>query len=428
MSKTIRNIYFYIVVVYSGLSLTFFRSNESLIVLWLLGLIIFQKETFNTSKKLFVALGVWVGYFVINTVIIRSFHPMFFGTYVAKIMIAYWLLSYYKDNIFLKYENAIYTLTVISLLFYSIQVLFPGPMYELFKALDLSQNPFPDRIYASIGIYTYHRVGAFDSFPRNSGFCWEPGPFSSYVVLALFINIARNGVKIKDTKRFWVFLLAIISAQSSTSFVVLLAVIIWFAWSRYKNRAFRVFSVPVALAVVIYLFVNVPWLQDKIIEESEQDINELLVHAHKAKSGTAPGRFASLELRWMDFKKYPIAGFGGNMSLQTGYIAKDVEVSAISGIGNIIGRYGTIGSLLFLYLIFSTGKWLAKRYNYSGNIIFPLLILMIGFGFGIIESPLIATLWMTPFFINKKYLMASRVQFLRNDSWQLQKQKNALIE
>lgn len=410
MPQKAKDIYFFIVVIFSGLSLTFFRSNEALIVLWLVGLFIFKKETFNTSKRLLVALGVWVGYFIINTIIIRSFHPMFLGTYVSKIMIAYWLLSYYKDNIFLKYENVIYTLTVISLVFYSIQVLIPGPMYELFKLLDLSQNPFPNRIYASIGIYTYHRVGVFESFPRNSGFCWEPGPFSSYVVLALFINIARNGMKIKDTKRLCFFLLAIISAQSSTSFVVLLAVIIWFAWSRYKNRAFRVFSVPAALAIVIYLFVNVPWLQDKIIEESGQDINEVISHASKSGESYAPGRFASFQLRWEDFKNYPIAGFGGNTKLQVGYLGEDNVVSAISGIGYIIGRYGAIGSVIFLYLLFSTGRWLAKRYRYSGSIIFPVLILMIGFGFSIIESPLIATLWMTPIFLNVKYLNTYKVQ------------------
>ena len=100
MPQKAKDIYFFIVVIFSGLSLTFFRSNEALIVLWLVGLFIFKKETFNTSKRLLVALGVWVGYFIINTIIIRSFHPMFLGTYVSKIMIAYWLLSYYKDNIF----------------------------------------------------------------------------------------------------------------------------------------------------------------------------------------------------------------------------------------------------------------------------------------------------------------------------------------
>ena len=399
MFKTVKDIYFFLVVLYSGMSLTFFRSNEGLIVLWLIGLFLFEKEVFYIRIRLLIALGVWVGYFLINTFLIGSFHPMFLGTYIAKIMIACWLLNYYREGVFLKFENIIYLLTVISLIFYTVQLLVPETMYNVFKSIDLSENLFPKKLYASIGIYTFHQSDFGVVFPRNAGFTWEPGPFSSYVVLALFVNLARHGVKIKDTKRLSVFLLAIISAQSTTSFIILLAIILWIAWSWYDDKVFRILSVPIALAIVIYLFVSVPWLQNKIITESEQNIEEVLSHAKKTGKSYAPGRFASFMLRWEDFKNYPIAGFGGNTSLQVGYLGEDNVVAAISGIGGILGRYGIIGSILFLWLIFKTGKWLARYYEYSGHIIFPVLILMIGFGFGIIESPFIVTLWLVPVFL-----------------------------
>ncbi|MEA4936925.1 hypothetical protein SDC9_87637 [bioreactor metagenome] len=402
MSDKLKNIYFFIVVIFSGLSLTFFREHVGLIILWLIGLLIFRKETYYTQKKLLIAFGIWMGYFIINTLIIGSFHPMFMFSYVANIMIAYWLLGYYKQNIFLKYEDIIYKLTVVSLIFYLIQLIIPDPMYSLFKEIDMSQNLFPNRNYASIGIYTYHQVGMFELFPRNSGFCWEPGPFSSYVVLALFINIARNGIKLNDTKRLIVFLLALISSQSTTSFVVLLTIIIWYAWERYKNKAFVVLSVPLGIAIVIYLFVTLPWLQEKIITDSNQDVEEILSHAKKSGGSYAPGRFASFQLRWEDFRNYPIAGFGGNIKSQVGYFSDENVVAAINGIGTIMGKYGLIGSVIFLLLIFKTGRWLANFYHFKGYLIFPLLILMIGFGFGIIESPLIITLWMVPVFMQKQ--------------------------
>jgi hypothetical protein len=402
MNNKFKNFYFFFVVISSGLSLSFFRSNDALIGMWILGMLLFGRETIVNYRKLIIALSIWSCYFIINTLIIQSFHPMFFGTYFAKIMIAHWLLNFYKKEVFFKYEDAIYRLSVISLVFYFFQLLIPDILFEFLKVIDISQNLFPNRIYASIGIYTYHVDEIYESFPRNSGFCWEPGPFSSYVVLALFINIARNGLKIRDVKRLLIFLITIISAQSSTGLVVLLAVIIWYAWSRYKNKTFRFVSMPIALLFVVILFIKVPWLQDKILEESKQDIEELLNNAQLLNSGYAPGRFASFELRWMDFLNYPIAGFGGNVSLQMGYFDKDVGVSAISGIGNILGRYGIVGTIIFIYLIFDTGKWLANRYNFSANIIFPLLILLIGFGFSIIESPILITLWLTSFFLKNK--------------------------
>lgn len=395
-----RNLYFFFVVLFSGAALTFFRSHEGLILLWFIGLILFRRETYYTSPKLILALAIWMGYFIVNTFLIRSFHPFFMFTYIAQIMIAYWLLSHYKQDIFKKYEDVIYYLTIISLIFYVFQVIFPSQLYSLFKIIDLSQNPFPNRDYASIGLYTYRVDGLFSMFPRNPGFCWEPGPFSSYVVLALFINIARNGVQLIDKKRLLVFLIAIISAQSTTSFVILLVIILWYFWAHYKNKSFVIIAVPLALAIVVYMFISIPWLQEKIITESTQNVEDVLHHAQIAGNSHAPGRFASWQLRWQDFKNHPIAGFGGNTKLQTGYLGEDNIVAAINGLGTILGKYGMIGSVLFLLLVFKTGKWLSKHYQFSGGFMFPVLILIVGFGFSIIESPLLVTLWMTPFFLN----------------------------
>lgn len=406
MSRKLKDIYFIIVVLYSGLSLAIFRSHEGLIILWAAGLLIFWKETIKPSKTLFFALGVWMGYFLLNTIIIGSFHPMFMGTYIAKIMIAYWLLSHYKDYIFVKYENVIYNLALISLLFYGIQLVAPTFLYGIFENIDITGELFENHaFYSGIGVYNIN-IRYWGFFPRNAGFCWEPGPFSCYVILALFFHIARNGVRIKSKKKAIVFLLAIITAQSTTSFIVLIALILWYAWSRYKNKAFRIISVPITLALVIYLFTSVPWMQEKIISESQQDIDEVLSHAAKTGGSYAPGRFASFQLRWEDFKNYPIAGFGGNSSLQAGYLGEDNVVAAINGVGTIMGRYGTIGFLLFLWLIFSTGKWLGRYYQYSAHIIFPVLVLMIGFSFGIIETPVFVSLWLVPVFLPiKKYLI-----------------------
>lgn len=399
MIKSIKDFYFVIVTLYSGAALTIFSSNEGLVILWLIGLIIFHKETYYTSKQLLVAFAVWMGYFVVNTFLIKSFHPFFMATYIMKIMIAYWLLSYYREKIFHKYEDVLYVLTVIALIFYSVQLVAPDLVYQFIKSIDLSQDLFPRRTYASIGIYTYHKVGAYETFIRNAGFTWEPGPFSSYIAIAIFINIARNNMTLSDKKRLLIYLVALITTQSTTGFVVLLAIILWYVWERNKSSSFVVIAVPLSIAIVIYLFISVPWLQEKIYEESEQDIGEILYMAKKSGENYAPGRFASLLLRWDDFKNYPIAGFGGASKLQTGYLGEDNIVAAISGVGSIMGMYGTIGSFLFLYLIFMTGKWLTKLFKLSTSLIFPIIILMIGFSFNIIESPLLATLWMTPIFL-----------------------------
>lgn len=416
MFRKVKNIYFLFVVLYSGMALPFFRSNEGFIILWAIGFVIFWKKTLELNKKLLIALAVWMGYFVINALIIDSFHPMFMGIYIAKIMIAYWLLSYYKEHIFIKFENVIYKLTIIALFFYLLELLEPSLIQNVFNTIDLSNNMFGDHaFYSSIGIYTINIVSWGDFFlPRNSGFCWEPGPFSSYVILALFINLARNHRKLKDVKRLLVFSLAIITAQSTTSLAILLVIIVWYTWASTKNQTLHILSWFVSATLIIYLFTSVPWLQKKIILESNQNLEAVMSHASKTGESFAPGRFVSFQLRWKDFKNYPIAGFGGNPNLQAGYLGKNNVVAAITGIGTIMGKYGLIGLLLFLWLIYRTGKWLGKNYSYSEHLIFPILILMIGFSFSIIESPIMVSLWMAPVFLmfprKKLLLREKRVQ------------------
>ena len=152
---------------------------------------------------------------------------MFMGIYIAKIMIAYWLLTHYREQLFKRNEIIIYKLTLVALFFYAIQLIVPDSiMWNVFKSIDLSESLFPQKFYASIGLYTFHQRELSEIFPRNAGFSWEPGPFSSYVILALFINLARNGVNLKDKNRLLIFLLAIVTAQSTASFVVLLAIIV----------------------------------------------------------------------------------------------------------------------------------------------------------------------------------------------------------
>ena len=401
MSKKIKDFYFLLVVLYSGLSLTFFRNNEGLIILFLIGLFIFGKSLFRPSRSLVYALGIWFLYFAINTIIVKSFHPFFFGTYIAKIVIAWWLLSNYREKIFLNFENIIYNLALISLGFYAWQLVNPESLYSILQHIDLSQNLFPDRKYESLGFFTFHQLGIDEKFPRNAGFTWEPGPFASYLVLAMFFNLARNEVKINDKKRLGIFLLTLITTQSTTGMLALLGVVIWFAWSRNTNASYRIISIPLAFVIITILFTSLPYLQAKIINESQQDIELLIDNSIKYGSSYNPGRFASFQLGWKDFKTYPIAGIGGQSDLRYA-TQQGADISTTNGLAQIMTKYGSIGLILFLFLIVKSGKWISQYFLVSGSLIFPGLLLIISFSFSIIETPLVVIFWLIPLFLKKK--------------------------
>jgi hypothetical protein len=186
----------------------------------------------------------------------------------------------------------------------------------------------------------------------------------------------------------------------------MLAIVLWVSWAKFKNKYFRIFAVPIAAGIVFFLFSSIPYLQEKIITESQQNLDETIELSIKYGGSYAPGRFTSFQLGWEDFKKYPVAGIGGNTALRYG-VQYGAEVHTINGLANIMARYGAIGLLLFLSIIFFSGKWIAQYYRYQGYLIFPALILIISFGFGIVEQPIIVTLWMVPlFFQNQRNRLA----------------------
>lgn len=394
MQKTIRDIYFIIVVLFSGYSIAFFRSAEGIILLWTIGLFLFGKTLFKFPKKLFFVLGVWVGYFVINTIIVGSVHPLFFFIYFVKIMIAYLLIDYYGSRIFIKYEKLLYYLTLISLFFYIWQFIDSNSIFSLISKIDLSDNLFPDnKRYASIVLYTINIQEVSSMFPRNAGFCWEPGPFSSYISLAILFNLAHSKLKIIKYNHLIVFVVAIITSQSTTGLLALFAIILWFSWSRFKNNFLRFFTIPITVTVVVLLFIYIPFLQSKIMVESSQNIDALIDNSITNDITYAPGRFVSLQMGWEDFKNYPIAGIGGKVELLN-TTRQGASISTINGLANIMTRYGTIGLILFFYLLFKSGRWISIYYKYKGFFIFPAMILIIAFGFSIIENPIIFTFLM----------------------------------
>jgi hypothetical protein len=291
----------------------------------------------------------------------------------------------------------VFILALISLFFYAIQMIAPDSLYSIIKRVDLSQDLFPEINYASTAIYTIASRDFSGLFPRNAGFCWEPGPFACYVVLAIFFNLVRHGLRLKDKERLGVFLLTLITTQSTTGMVALLIVILWYAWVCYNNRVSRMVSVLLVVGLSIYLFTSVPYLQEKILSESQQDAEQLISLSNEYGGSYNPGRFASFYLGVEDFKSYPVAGIGGNVSLS--YANQyGANVSIINGFANIMSRYGVIGISLFLTLLFTSGKWIARYYQYPGRFIFPALILLISFGFAIVESPMIVTFWLVTIF------------------------------
>jgi hypothetical protein len=401
--KFIKDLYFILVILYSGLATYLYRSLEGFILLFLVGIVIHLNRFLQPTKRVFLALAIWAGYFALSTLIMQSFHPHFFSTYIVKIIIAWLLISYYGDMIFEKYENVLYYLSAFSLFFWVWQTLDYYSLNEIMTYLDVSGKSLSTEFginSRNIFVYTIGSRYVPGEIPRNCGFTWEPGPFSAYVIIAIFINIARTNFRIVGNRRLLVFIITLITTFSTTGFIGLLAIILWVSYNIFKKQ-YVFLGLPLALGLVVYLFISVPFLQEKIIEESSQDIDEAISRSRRLGIAIDPGRFASFQLGWKDFKNYPLTGFGGHVEARYA-TQQGAEVSTINGFANIMSRYGLFGLSIFLFLIIATGKWLAFYYEYRFFWIFPALFLIISFSFGIVESFINFTLWIFYFFNPKR--------------------------
>lgn len=319
-------------------------------------------------------------------------------------MIAWWLISYYGERIFMKYETIIYSLCIISLFFWVWELVDFSSLNKIMTSYNLSgtEGRIFEKGTKSILVYTSFYNRAIYAIPRNSGFTWEPGPFSSYIVIALYINLARQNFQIINNKRFFVFLITLITTQSTTGLIGFLAIIIWTALNKYRNK-YVILGLPISLCIVAYLFFTVPFLQQKIIEESQEDIEMAIRRSIKYNLDITPGRFAGMKLGLMDFKNHPITGYGGQPALRYAE-QRGASVATVNGFAGILARYGIFGILIFLFFIFKTGIWLSNHFNFDYFWFFPLIVLIISFSFSIIESPLLFSLWFFAFFYHETFI------------------------
>ncbi len=404
MKLTAKDIYLLFVILVSGRSLELFNSALGLVLLFVFGILIFGKQFASADKKLYTPIIIWLVYVVLAYFSVRYINRFFWFIYVSKIVIAYLLLSYFGASITQKYIKTIYLLSVVSLFFWIWGTINRGSLFSIISLLDIGG------IYGGKGIGIYYiDPGTFEGMVRmfsfcNSGFCWEPGPFGAFVSLALFFAIAQKD-KIKNYKRYLIiFIATIITTQSSTGYLIALVALLFSFQFWIKNKTGRLFLYPFIIFLVSLVYENVPVLNGKITAEYDAmgHAEISMANAYHNDATLSLGRFASFSYDWMTFKQYPIFGTNGNSQLHAlNQMYKNGSIASINGLGKILSTYGIVGTFFFLLLLIKSSFFWEKTFRYQGWFFFTILILVTGFSFSIIESPIIITFLFAPFFIQE---------------------------
>ncbi len=403
--------YFYVLVliIYGGLANTFVRSFSpdkpfAILIPVLLSLILALKSKIVFNKQIYLLLLFYLLYNFALALKFKSVYPIFFGQLLVSFLITYITIKSLKANFFKLFETLIFYLTIVALGIWTVQLLMGGD--NLFSLL--GKIPSIDKFSAvtssglNIVIYSVQPVPpGSDSFillPRNCGFAWEPGGFAVFLCLAILVNLFFIKQKGKINKHFWVFLLGLLSTQSTTGYTIFIVIILYYYLQ--KNIRIIVLLFPVLIITLIALF-SLPFMKDKIllyIDEANK-VDTIVEQSVGSQNSRAPQRFASFLISFRDFINNPILGYGGQTE-ERWYAKINSNIAPISGIGNLLAEYGLAGFLFFITLLIKSSFFYSGFFNYNGRFLVLVVMLLITISYSVIFLSVIMVFWMYSFFEN----------------------------
>lgn len=395
-------------MLYAGRSVVFFESpvmTENpvgvLLPVVMSAILAFKWKLF-ISPRFFALLFFFAVYFMIVSLKYYDLRPTFILTYYFLFFTAFATVSILRFNFFLIYEKILYYLAIVSLFLWGFQVAAGGDFlfniisrFSFFEEMSyVSGNGISTIIY-SIQPYATTLINEH-VISRNCGFAWEPGSYSSYLALGIFINLFIAEQNTATKKRFWVLLLAILSTMSTTGYVLLSLIMVYYL----LNRDFKkiVLLLPVA-ALALILFFSLPFMKDKIIElvKEPENLDEMVYQAAGRERNITPQRFSSFMITFIDFRNNPLFGIAAH-SEESWIEQAGTSISPISGIGNLMAQFGLAGLIPFLFFTIRTSIDFSHYFNYRGKYLLFFIILGISVSYSVIFIPFTMCFWMFSLF------------------------------
>ena len=403
-----KNWYFFVILIFSGLAFSFVKSMIAEFLLFGLSLLYVIKYNINIfNKNLFCAMLLLLCYSLCTAFRNSVFLPLYTFEHINIFVISYVLVHLYGKRFFYLYEKSIFYLACISLVGWTLLVLFPSFVFSFAERFSMSEHM---ETYYGGGSFLLFNFGAGEHWGiyRNFGFCFEPGPFGVYVALAIFLNLFRNNGNFKN-KEFFILFFAMLTTLSTTAYLSFAVGFLLYIYQ--KNKGFnKYFYVFLFFSVFILIFFNVNFLGDKLEQQGgdlDFKVERSISYAKYNKKPESVARFAAMEVARKTFQEYPLLGTGGARLLQYG----GGLVYVVNGWAQIIIEGGLFGVFIFLISMFKTSKIFSSVYNNNLSLVFFVFLLFANFGFVLFDQYLLYSVIMMGWFYPKQQYMQN--SFLR---------------
>lgn len=351
----------------------FFSSNQPFTILFAVALgmlfLLTKNQKFD-NELLYILLAVFACV-LFQAVIFSYFKLVTILGLILKILTGYFTIKLLNKNFIDYYLKVMAFFAVVSLIIFI-------PIYIHPPLLDTLINATPSFLsyqYELWGFQVYNKTLIIYNLSkevdrlRNCGPFWEPGAYGGFLILALIFNTIKETKLIN--KKNGLFLLAIISSQSTTAYLALFVFVMFYLLFQNYSKSAKVLVIFIGIGGVI-AFQTIPFLGEKIKVENEDTQDAI-----ETKGGDA--RIASAILDWNDIKGYPFTGRG--IWPETRVDPEFEYVMRNNGFTNFLAEWGFLFTTLYFVLYFKGLSLYCKIYKSNNLMPFVLLgiIMLISF-------------------------------------------------
>lgn len=273
--------------------------------------------------------------YLIQALVIPEFQIRATFFMVLKIVIGIVLITDIGSSFAKKYVDVIWVLSIISLVGFTLT-----SIYGVLPGIRCAKEANSQIVYTQL-------VGT-SLINRNAGMFWEPGTFAGYLNVALLFCVYDDRL---NRKTIIPILLALITTFSTTGYIVLFCIILFYLVFVSKAATVKNIIFTIAVGVLaIYLFNNLSFLGDKINGENAEITNSRMYN-------------------YKDYKQVIL----DNIIIGTSYVDEGVHTG--NGFLSFLSEVGIVGLLYyFISLISKLSKNIPNRLVFYLTIIFIIIL------------------------------------------------------
>lgn len=405
--------YFFMIVIYAGMATPFTRSmmsyNESPIaflvpIIFTLFIVLKYKVSFS-SRGFYRTIGVLLLWVFLQLIKYNAFPYTLTFFLFYNVTIAYILVQLYGVHIFILYEKIVVWLSIVAIIGWILTVVLPGPFTNIMQALDIGTSRQGGTIEANAILYSLTNNGYYSQYflPRNSGFSWEPGRYAVFVVIAIFCNFIRTKFTIFRNYNFWILLVALLTTLSTTGYVGLLVVVLFYLQNQ-KGVYKALIYVP-GVFLISYVF-TLSFVGDKISEFwfDTKYVKEVSKNVKYTDGAIVPQRFDGLTLEFLNIFEDPILGYG--IDQKKSFVQKKIseKIFLSNGLLKVFATFGVLIGAIFYLILYRSSKWMSQYYKYKGSTFYFILFLTVSVSYSFTQVPLFLAISFFPLFMKKNGL------------------------